>query len=121
MNLPPTIPCLLILCDERREEIVRSSRSLELSCNFWKRAGLGTGRGGKMESMNERVEQRNSVNRAELAERIASVVREDGVVQPMPGLYLTRNSQPGRRVYGVTIPSLCVIAQGAKEIYIGEN
>src|ERR1044072_5737530 len=60
-------------------------------------------------------------SRRELAERIAGPVPNDGVCQPIPGLYLTRNSQPGRRVHGVTVPSFCVIAQGAKEIYLGES
>ena len=71
--------------------------------------------------MSESVEQRNRANRAELAERIASAVREDGVVQPLPGLYLTRASQPSERIFGASRPSFCVIAQGGKEVYLGNS
>jgi AraC-like DNA-binding protein len=85
---------------------------------------VATDRGGKMESMNglvEQAEQRGRASREELAERIASVVREDGVLEPMQGLHFTRNSEPTQRVHGVSRPCFCVIAQGGKEVYLGES
>jgi AraC-like DNA-binding protein len=77
-----------------------------------------------MKTMNERGEQtgrRDGANRAELVERIAGAVPEDGVVQPIAGLHLTRASQPSEKVFGASKPSFCVIAQGAKEVYLGDS
>jgi AraC-like DNA-binding protein len=71
--------------------------------------------------MNEREDQRDRTNREELAERIARVRREDGAAEPMPGLHMHRASRPNERVPGVYKPSLCVIAQGSKEISLGES
>jgi len=71
--------------------------------------------------MSERNMQRIRDSRKELAERIAGAVRDDGFTEPMEGLRLNRSSQPTGRVHGVSRPSLCVIAQGAKEIYLGDG
>jgi AraC-like DNA-binding protein len=71
--------------------------------------------------MDERAEQRGRSSREGLAERIASAIREDGVVEPIPGLHLTRASEPSGTIHGVSQPSLCVIAQGAKEVYLGDS
>ena len=68
-----------------------------------------------------REEERDRANGLELAERIADVVGEDGVVEPIPGLHLTRASQPSQRLCGTSKPSVCVIAQGAKEVYLGDS
>ena len=65
--------------------------------------------------------QRVLANREELVERIARVMRADGVVQPLQGLHLARSSSPLVPVHGVFEPSLCVIAQGSKEILLGES
>ncbi len=74
-----------------------------------------------MASMNEHAEQRDRANREELAERIANARREEGVVEPIQGLHLRRVSQPNERVHDISEPSFCVIAQGSKEIYLGES
>src|SRR5258708_34705760 len=78
-----------------------------------------------MESLNEREREREArqavANREELAERIARAVRADGTVEPLRGLYLKRVSAPTEPVHGVSIPAFCVIAQGSKEIYLGED
>jgi AraC-like DNA-binding protein len=58
-------------------------------------------------------------NREELVERIARAVREDGQTQPLEGLYLYRASVPRVPVYSVAEPSFCVIAQGSKEVLVG--
>src|SRR5262249_34585407 len=75
---------------------------------------------GKMTSMSSQDEFRRKTAREELAGRISGAVQEDGIAQPIGGLFLTRASQPVRRVTGVTIPALCIIAQGAKEVYLGD-
>ncbi len=38
-----------------------------------------------------------------------------------PGLHLNRASQVGEAVYAVAEPSLCVIAQGSKEVLLGNR
>jgi len=68
-----------------------------------------------------REAQRLQAYRDELVERLSHIIREDGVIQPLPGLYLGRVSSPLEEVHGVTEPSLCVIAQGSKEVLLGEN
>jgi len=56
-----------------------------------------------------------------LAERIARALPEDGAAEPLPGLHLFRSSTPTEPLHGVTRPSLCVIAQGSKEVLLGDS
>lgn len=60
-------------------------------------------------------------NREELVRRIARVVPGDGTIQPMNGLHLNRASFSAGLCHGVAYPSFCVIAQGSKEIHLGEG
>src|SRR6266496_3531985 len=60
-------------------------------------------------------------NREELADRIARATRQGDTVEPLRGLHLKRVSSPTEPVHGVSIPAFCVIAQGSKEIYLGEE
>jgi AraC-like DNA-binding protein len=70
----------------------------------------------------EREEQRVQANREELVERITRAIREDGTMQPLPGLHLGRaSSSPLEPTHGVLKPSFCVIAQGSKEVYLGQS
>ncbi|QDT64682.1 AraC family transcriptional regulator [Calycomorphotria hydatis] len=57
----------------------------------------------------------------ELAERISRLVSDEGSIEMQPGLFLYRCSKAGEPIYAVSEPSLCVIAQGAKEVLLGEN
>jgi AraC-like DNA-binding protein len=59
-------------------------------------------------------------DREELADRIARALALDGKIEPQPGLHFHRQSKPGLRVHGVSQPSFCVIAQGSKEILLGD-
>ncbi len=68
-----------------------------------------------------REAQRAQSNRRELAERIAGAVPRDGTVQPIEGLYLHRVSSPTELGHGVSRPAFCVIAQGSKEVWLGET
>lgn len=68
-----------------------------------------------------RARQRAQTNREELVERIARAVRADGTIQPLPGLYLSRRSVPLEPLHSVVNPSLCVVAQGSKEVLLGEK
>jgi AraC-like DNA-binding protein len=71
--------------------------------------------------MVERDAEREQANRAELVERIARAVSEDGKVEPLKGIRLQRSSSPTEPLPGVADPSFCVIAQGSKELHLGEE
>ncbi|MCI0394287.1 MAG: AraC family transcriptional regulator [Chloroflexi bacterium] len=78
-----------------------------------------------MDSMNphqaEREAQRVQANRDELVERIARAIREDGTVEPLEGVSLYRSSSPTELNLNVSDPAFAVIAQGSKELYVGEE
>jgi AraC-like DNA-binding protein len=60
-------------------------------------------------------------NSAELVERIARAVPADGSAEPLPGLHLHRVSAPRGPMHGVLNPAFCVIAQGSKEVFLGDT
>ena len=70
--------------------------------------------------MEQRDEQRAKIDREELVERITRAFPGIGRVEPLTGLHLNRALSMTGPVHGVTHPSFCVIAQGAKEIHLGE-
>jgi AraC-like DNA-binding protein len=65
--------------------------------------------------------QRVQASRDELVKQIARVVRDDGVLEVLPGLYLSRRSAPTELGHGVYRPCLCVIAQGSKEVLLADE
>src|SRR5262245_30050995 len=69
----------------------------------------------------ERERRRAQANRDELAERIARLVHADGTAEPLPGLLFRRASAPTELGHGVSYPSFCVIARGAKELLLGDR
>lgn len=69
----------------------------------------------------EREALRAQADLDELVERIGRAVREDGWVEPLKGLTLHRVSAPTELIHGKVVPAFCVIAQGCKEILLGEN
>jgi AraC-type transcriptional regulator N-terminus len=78
-----------------------------------------------MESMNhpqtEREVRMAQAGRQELAERVARAVGEDGAVEAPGGLRLLRHSSPTQKDHGVSSPAFCVIAQGEKEVWLGDD
>jgi AraC-like DNA-binding protein len=60
-------------------------------------------------------------SRDELIERMARTLRTDGSVTPLQGLHFYRASIPTKLTYGVYVPAFCVIAQGSKEVFLGES
>ena len=68
-----------------------------------------------------REAQRIQANREELVERILRSVPHDAVLQPLEGIFLARASAPVAPVHSVVKPSFCVIAQGSKEVLLGES
>jgi AraC-like DNA-binding protein len=69
----------------------------------------------------DREAQQMEANREELVNRIARAIPEDGAVESLKGLHMHRSSVPMEPTHGVTIPSFCVIAQGSKELLLGES
>ena len=69
----------------------------------------------------KRAAQRTQSNREELAERMALALPEDGVLIPFPGFYLVRLSKPTEPVLSLYQPAFCAVAQGAKQVLLGEE
>ena len=69
----------------------------------------------------KREEQRAQAGKEELVECVGQVLREDGAISPMPALHLQRSSSPRVSVHGLYGPALCMVAQGSKEVLVGED
>src|ERR687889_2097212 len=72
-------------------------------------------------SPSEQEARRARVGRDELAERVARAVGEDGAVEAPGGLRLLRRSSPTPKDHGISSPAFCVIAQGSKEVLLGDD
>lgn len=69
----------------------------------------------------ERDAQRMQAEREELVERIARATPEDGTVEALKGLHVSRVSCLREPNHHVQKRSFCVIAQGSKEVLLGEE
>ena len=69
----------------------------------------------------EREAQRAQASREELVERLVRAIHDDGTAEPLPGLRLRRASASTGLGHGVSFPSFCVIAQGSKELLLGDS
>jgi AraC-like DNA-binding protein len=69
----------------------------------------------------ERDAQWVQAYRDELVGRITQAVREDGTVEPLQGVRLHRSSLPNEPLHSVAEPHFAVIAQGSKEISLGDE
>lgn len=67
----------------------------------------------------ERESLRMAALQDEMVERLARLLPEDGTSQPLEGVLLYRASQPSGQIYDSYEPSICVIAQGRKEVMVG--
>src|SRR4028118_1878400 len=67
----------------------------------------------------KRFADRAQAHRDELTERIAQAIRHDGTIEPLKGLHFNRASSPSECLHSVSIPAFCVIAQGSKEVLLG--
>src|ERR671912_1535127 len=92
---------------------------------IWETGNAGTSEEAAMELMNrppsEREARRAQADRDELAERVARAVGENGAVEAPWGLRLLRQSSPTPKDHGVSSPAFCVIAQGSKEVLLGDD
>src|ERR687894_282280 len=91
----------------------------------WETGDAGTSEEAAMESINrppsEREARRAQANRDELAERVARAVGVDGAIEAPGGLRLLRASSPSPKDHGVSSPAFCMIAQGSKEVLLGDD
>jgi AraC-like DNA-binding protein len=101
---------------------------VENSCTIlqtWETGDAGTSEEAAMDVMNhqqsEREARRTQASRNELAERVARAVGDDGTVEAPGGLRLLRRSSPTPKDHGVSSPALCLIAQGSKEVLLGDD
>src|SRR5687767_1668158 len=90
----------------------------------------GFGREGESEAITMRVKMnahdkhealRMQAAREELVDRIARAVPRDAKVEPRPGLVFTRLSSPTGPEHAVLEPWFCMIAQGAKDVWLGDE
>jgi AraC-like DNA-binding protein len=85
----------------------------------------GTRRSGAVDTATEvdvtSIERQFAAGRAELVARIARAVSDDGIREPLQGMRLRRASESTELGHGTSFPSFCVIAQGAKEVRLGER
>jgi AraC-like DNA-binding protein len=65
--------------------------------------------------------RKTQASRAELIMRLAQAIHYDGMIEPLDGVRLRRASAPTEIGHGVSAPSFCVIAQGSKEILLGDH
>ncbi len=75
----------------------------------------------KMKLAEEKQARRMQADLEELTERITAASPRDGKVEVQPGLVLTRLSSPTGPEYAVLEPWLCTIAQGAKDVLLGDE
>lgn len=69
----------------------------------------------------ERERRRAESAREELAERIACTLPEDGTAEIHPGIFLSRASRPTELAPVLFKPAFCLIAQGSKQVILGEE
>ena len=78
-----------------------------------------------MDTFKNKNAERNAIRlqlyREELVERIGQIVERDGEFQTLDGVYLARLSTPIGAVFSVQNPSLCIIAQGSKVVFLGDR
>lgn len=78
-----------------------------------------------MESIkNEQTERdlvRMQANREEMIERIMRILPADGPADPLEGVHFYRSSAPSAPIHSVSKPCFCVIAQGSKEMLLGDS
>src|SRR5919112_2625628 len=72
-------------------------------------------------SPSEQEARRARVGRDELGQLVARATGEDGTVEVPGGLRLLRRSSPTPKDHGVSSPAFCVIAQGSKEVLLGDD
>jgi AraC-like DNA-binding protein len=65
--------------------------------------------------------ERMKIGRKELVEHLTRAVGKDEVLEVFPGLFFGRSSKPTERVHSVSTPAFCIIAQGSKDVLLGDE
>lgn len=76
---------------------------------------------GRDDQRREREAVMQQTYREELVERIRRAAHEEREEEFLPGVHLAHCSVPLQPVHSLAEPSICVIAQGSKEVLLGEN
>jgi AraC-like DNA-binding protein len=71
----------------------------------------------ELNSDNKRIEG----SRRELIDRMTRAISGNGVLEICPGVFLARSSQMTERLHSVFVPAFCVIAQGSKQVLLGDE
>src|SRR4051812_20228965 len=69
----------------------------------------------------EQQAQRMQADLEELANAIAGALSREGWFEPKPGLVFSRFSSPTEPMHAVLEPWFCMIAQGAKDVWLGDE
>lgn len=73
--------------------------------------------GREHSSDNNRIE----ASRRELIERMARAIPNNGLLEIFPGVALARSAQPTEHFHSVFNPAFCIIAQGTKQVMLGDE
>jgi len=73
------------------------------------------------QNQSDAEETRLAVERNELARRISDKLTEDGVLEIFPSLTIARSCVPTHPNHTVFTPAFCVIGQGSKQVFLGEE
>lgn len=65
--------------------------------------------------------QRVEALRQELADRILAAGGPHGILEIFAGVFLASTTSPTEWMYSVFSPALCIIAQGSKEVHLGDE
>jgi AraC-like DNA-binding protein len=65
--------------------------------------------------------QRMEICRRELIERMTRAVPTDSVKEVFPGVFLARSSKLTDRLHSVFRPAFCIITQGCKKVFLGDE
>ena len=75
-----------------------------------------------MKQQAEKIDElRLRISREELVGRIMKILPEDGVLDVLQDITLARSSKVTERLHSVFTPCLCIIAQGSKQVLLGEE
>jgi AraC-like DNA-binding protein len=75
-----------------------------------------------MKQKTEKLDElRMRISREELIGRMLNILPEDGVLDVLPGITLTRLSKTSEHFHYVSEPAFCVIAQGSKQVNLNEE
>jgi AraC-like DNA-binding protein len=69
----------------------------------------------------EQEARKAQANRSELVMRIARAIPTDGRAEALTGLLLHRESAPTECIHSISHLAFCVIAQGSKEVFLGDE